>query len=60
MDLSGIEKRKRMEIANATLKNRAINLLFKKTWGPRRTLPVFAEKSFNKIWEEKNKEKNKS
>lgn len=54
-----LKKRKRMEIANATLKNRAINLLFKKTWGPRRTLPVFAEKSFNKIWEEKNKEKNK-
>ncbi|TSA28010.1 MAG: lactate utilization protein [Bacteroidetes bacterium] len=36
----------------ASLKNRAIKMVAKKPWGPRRTLPKIAQKSFKERWME--------
>lgn len=37
---------------SSKLKNRAIGMVFKSPWGPRREIPRFAEKSFNTQWKE--------
>ena len=34
-------------------KNRFFKMFFKKSWGPRRELPKFAEKNFKQLWQEK-------
>jgi len=36
------------------LKNKAINRFGKKYWGPRRTMPQIAPKSFKDLWKERN------
>jgi L-lactate dehydrogenase complex protein LldF len=38
----------------AGLKNKLIHRFGKKMWGPRRTLPRFAQKSFKQQWKERN------
>ncbi|MEI7983665.1 MAG: lactate utilization protein B [Bacteroidota bacterium] len=38
----------------AGLKNKLINRFGKKMWGPRRTLPKIAQKSFKQQWKERN------
>lgn len=47
-------KRKRMDLANAKMKNIAMKMVFKSAWGPRRELPKFAKKSFRQMWLEKH------
>ncbi|MCF8298832.1 MAG: iron-sulfur cluster-binding protein [Saprospiraceae bacterium] len=41
-----------IDLANSSMKNMALKLFFKKTWGPRRELPLVHKKSFNKRWKE--------
>ncbi|MEZ5198613.1 MAG: LutB/LldF family L-lactate oxidation iron-sulfur protein [Bacteroidales bacterium] len=48
-------KRKRMDLANAKMKNIAMKTVFKSVWGPRRELPKFAKKSFREMWLEKHR-----
>jgi L-lactate dehydrogenase complex protein LldF len=38
------------------LKNRVVKRFGRKPWGPRRTLPRFAPKSFKEVWQEKRSE----
>lgn len=45
--------RKKMERGNAALKNAVTAMLFKKSWGKRREMFHFAQKSFSKQWMEK-------
>jgi len=54
-----LKKRKMMDFSGGKMKNIALKIFLKKAWGPRRTLPVFAPKSFNKLWEEQRGEKKK-
>lgn len=42
-------------IVGGDFKNLVIKNLFKKFWGTNREFPVFARKSFNVLWREKNK-----
>jgi len=42
-----IKKRKLLNLVNGNVKNILFKLFFKKLWGKRRELPVFAKKSFN-------------
>ena len=44
--------RKAMEKPSASIKNMGVNMLFKNSWGKRRTMFKFAPKSFNKRWQE--------
>jgi len=37
-------------------KNVLMKMTVAKTWGPRRSLPEIAPKSFSELWKEKNKE----
>jgi L-lactate dehydrogenase complex protein LldF len=46
--------RNMMERGNATLKNTAMQLLFKNSWGKHRDMLKFAPKSFNEQWKEKH------
>jgi L-lactate dehydrogenase complex protein LldF len=54
-----VMRRKAMNAGGNSLKNKALRTFFRKSWGPRRELPVFREKSFNKQWREKNEAKRK-
>ena len=45
-------KRWRMDFGSGKLKNMAMRMAIKKAWGPRRSLPVFAPKTFRQMWEE--------
>jgi L-lactate dehydrogenase complex protein LldF len=47
--------RKLMNLANSKLKNMAMRLFVKSSWGNRRELPVIAPKSFNERWRESHK-----
>jgi len=49
----GLSNRWMMDFGGGKLKNMAMNLTMKKVWGPRRTLPEFAPKSFKQLWEER-------
>jgi L-lactate dehydrogenase complex protein LldF len=49
-----LNKRKRMDMFNARLKNIGMQAIFKNAWGPRRELPKFAKKSFREMWNERN------
>ncbi|MFP4471760.1 MAG: LutB/LldF family L-lactate oxidation iron-sulfur protein [Bacteroidales bacterium] len=46
-----------MDAGGAAIKNAGLRMFMKKAWGPRRTLPRFAEKSFRQLWEERRGEK---
>jgi L-lactate dehydrogenase complex protein LldF len=52
-----MKKRWMMDVGGGRLKNVALRMFFKKAWGTRRTLPVFAPKTFKQLWEEKRGEK---
>lgn len=44
-----LKSRKMMDIVSGPLKNIGFSLVAKKLWGPRRELPKFSRKSFNKV-----------
>ncbi|MCD4679799.1 MAG: iron-sulfur cluster-binding protein [Bacteroidales bacterium] len=46
-------KRRRMDTGSNKMKNLMMRILFKKSWGPGRTIPKIHERSFKKQWEEK-------
>lgn len=52
-----IQKRGLMDFFGGKFKNFFIRRFFKKAWGSQRELPEFAEKSFSKQWEERQKNK---
>lgn len=54
-----MKNRRLMDLFGGKIKNTVMRLFFKKLWGPRRTLPVFAPKSFNQLWKERQKQNNK-
>ena len=46
--------RKLINMVSPGMKNFVFKRGFKKLWGPRRALPIFAKKSFNQQWKMKN------
>ncbi|MEJ2595965.1 MAG: lactate utilization protein B [bacterium] len=48
----GMHSRRKMDMAGGKLKNKMAHSILTNTWGPRRDLPKFSEKSFNRIWKE--------
>lgn len=44
------KNRKLLDLFGGKTKNKLAKIFLKKLWGPRRTLPVFAQKSFNRQW----------
>lgn len=50
----GMNSRKMMNMVSGKLKNTLANNFLKKTWGSRRDLPKFSNKSFNEQWNEKH------
>jgi len=46
-------KRKYIDLLSGKNKNKALNKFFAAAWGPRRTLPEVAPKSFKELWDEK-------
>ncbi len=49
-------KRSRMDVISGKIKKFLLKTLFVKIWGKYRNMPVIAEKSFSKQWQEKDKE----
>lgn len=47
--------RKKLDRGGAGMKNRALKMLFSKTWGPRRDLPTIKHDSFHKLWQNRDK-----
>jgi L-lactate dehydrogenase complex protein LldF len=45
--------RKRLDMFSGKTKNKFMKQFVAKAWGPRRTLPVIADKSFKQLWEER-------
>lgn len=54
---NGLSNRWMMDFGGGSLKNTAMRMFMKKYWGPRRTLPEFAPKSFKQLWEERKGQK---
>lgn len=50
----GCTSRKMMNMASGKWKNFFFRRFFSKAWGDNRELPVFAAKSFNQMWKERN------
>jgi L-lactate dehydrogenase complex protein LldF len=46
-----------LDMASAKTKNKFMKRFVSGIWGPRRTLPVIAEKSFKQLWEERRENK---
>lgn len=44
-----------MNLGNRKVKAQAFKTFFKKSWGPRRSIPEFPPSSFNKLWKERKK-----
>lgn len=53
----GMSKRKKMDMVGGKFKNFLLRTFFKKSWGKHRELPVVAEKSFSKQWQERQSDK---
>lgn len=49
--------RKLMDKVSGAFKAKVVKFLFKSSWGKRRTMPHFPEKSFNQLWQERTKVK---
>ncbi len=50
-----MNRRWTMDFVGGHMKNIFFNMAFKKLWGPRRELPVFAKNSFKKQWQKQSK-----
>ena len=48
-----MKKRSLLDMSSGSTKNFFMKIFVKKTWGPRRELPIVEQKSFNKLWKEK-------
>ncbi len=48
-----------MDMVSGKTKNRLMKRFVSKLWGPRRTLPAMAEKSFRQLWEERREGKSR-
>ncbi|MBN2614242.1 MAG: lactate utilization protein [Bacteroidales bacterium] len=48
--------RKMLDLVGGKIKNKGAKIFVEKVWGPRRSLPDFADKSFSKQWKEQHKE----
>ena len=48
-----MKKRSLLDMSSGITKNFFMKIFVKKTWGPRRELPIVEQKSFNKLWKEK-------
>jgi L-lactate dehydrogenase complex protein LldF len=48
-----------MDMVSGKTKNKMMKRFVTRLWGPRRTLPVMAEKSFRQLWEERREWKGK-
>lgn len=53
LSTKGMGSRKMMNMVGGKMKNTMAGLFLKKTWGSRRDLPKFSDKSFNEQWKEK-------
>ena len=51
-----LKNRNRMDQGNTKLKNYFLKKFFKKTWGNKRELPKLADKSFHRLWKERNQQ----
>ncbi len=51
-----LKSRKMLDLLSGNTKNKAMNIVMKKQWGPRRELPKMAPRSFNLMWKEKKSE----
>ncbi len=56
---SAMLHRNMLNMTSGKTKNKFMKRFVAKLWGPRRTLPVIAEKSFNQLWEERRGDKEK-
>ncbi len=52
----GMNSRKLTDFFSGKTKNFLLKTFFKKTWGHLREMPKVAEKSFNKMWQERNQQ----
>ncbi|HTD41796.1 MAG TPA: hypothetical protein VK671_14300, partial [Mucilaginibacter sp.] len=52
----GMLSRKLTDFFSGKTKNWLLNTFFKKTWGHLREMPKVAEKSFSKMWSERNQQ----
>ncbi len=53
LSTKGMKSRKMMDMVGGNMKNMLAKSFLSKTWGPRRDLPKFSDKSFNKMWRDK-------
>lgn len=53
---TALSSRNKLDMFGGKVKNFGAKLFVEKMWGPRRSLPQFAEKSFSKQWKDKHKE----
>lgn len=56
MATKALGSRKMMDMAGGKIKYTFAKMFGSKAWGPRREFPHIAEKSFNKLWKERNQE----
>jgi L-lactate dehydrogenase complex protein LldF len=54
LSTKGMSSRKMMDLVGGKMKNTLASTFLKKTWGSRRDLPKFSDKSFNEQWKEKH------
>jgi len=54
---TAMRNRKYIEMLSGKNKNKLLRKFFAATWGPRRTLPEIAPKSFKQLWDERNEGK---
>ncbi|MFH0867588.1 MAG: LutB/LldF family L-lactate oxidation iron-sulfur protein [Bacteroidota bacterium] len=52
-------KRGLLEFTSAGMKNFMLRKFFSKSWGPRRSIPVISQRSFNRLWKEQRGQRKK-
>jgi L-lactate dehydrogenase complex protein LldF len=54
---TAMRNRKYLDMLSGKTKNKLLKKFFGVSWGPRRTLPEVAPKSFKQLWDEQRGEK---
>lgn len=49
----GMKNRKLMNLVGSNIKRKLLKILFKDTWGKRRSMPTLPPRSFNQLWKER-------